>query len=142
MKIDPQSKLIELLRGAKRVLLFTGAGISTASGIPDYRGPKGVWKTSQPVLYPDFMACHDARVSYWNQKLAAWPAFGAAVPNRVHQAIAKLEQAGKLDMCVTQNIDGLHARAGTSDERLVELHGTGRQVECQSCHQRSDPQAW
>jgi len=129
-----------LLSSSHSILLFTGAGVSTGSGIPDFRGPNGVWKTRQPVYYSDFLSSETARVEYWDQKLEAWDAFRDAEPNAVHQAAADLERAGRLLAVVTQNIDGLHARAGTSPERLIELHGTNAWVECQSCGERTDPQ--
>lgn len=134
-------KLAEYLRASRRTLLFTGAGISTGSGIPDFRGPHGVWTQRQPVYYQDFMTSEGARLEHWDYKLEAWEAFRNAQPNEVHRAIVRLEEAGKLQMVVTQNIDGLHTLAGTSRERLVELHGTNSLVECQSCKERSDPQA-
>jgi NAD-dependent deacetylase len=135
------TKLVELLRGSRKMLVFTGAGISTGSGIPDFRGPDGVWKRRQPVYYHDFMRSEAARVEHWDYKLEGWPAFRAARPNATHEAIVRLEQAGKVVAVVTQNIDGLHARAGTPMERLVELHGTNGSVECQTCGRRSDPEA-
>jgi NAD-dependent deacetylase len=135
---DP--RLVEYLRGAKRILMFTGAGISTASGIPDFRGPDGVWKRREPVYYHDFMRSEAARMEHWDYKLEGWPAFKAARPNAIHLAILDLERAGKICSVVTQNIDGLHSRAGTSASRLIELHGTNSMVECQTCGQRSDPE--
>src|ERR1039458_6721989 len=134
------AKLVDLLRESNKMLLFTGAGISTGSGIPDFRGPEGVWKRRQPVYYQDFMRSEAARVEHWDYKLEGWPAFKAARPNATHEAIVSLERAGKVQAVVTQNIDGLHARAGTSAERLVELHGTNILVECQTCGRRSDPE--
>jgi NAD-dependent deacetylase len=131
--------LAELLRGSKRMLIFTGAGISTGSGIPDFRGPQGVWKRRQPVYYHDFMRSEAARVEHWDFKLEGWEAFREARPNATHNAIVRLERAGKVQAVVTQNIDGLHARAGTWAERLIELHGTNGLVECQTCGRRSDP---
>ncbi len=131
--------LVNYLKNSKRILLFTGAGISTGSGIPDYRGPQGVWTRRQPVYYQDFMSSESARVEYWDYKLEGWESFRDAEPNAVHQAVFQLEKAGRLAMCVTQNIDGLHSRAGTSAERLVEIHGSNLAVECQSCNQRSEP---
>lgn len=122
------------------MLVFTGAGISTGSGIPDFRGPAGVWKRRQPVYYQDFMASEDARIEHWDYKLEGWAAFRDARPNATHEAIVQLERAGKLLMVVTQNIDGLHSRAGTSPGRLVELHGTNSLIECQTCHRLSDPE--
>ena len=135
------SDLTTLIRDADRIFVFTGAGISTGSGIKDFRGPQGVWKTHQPVYFDDFMSSESARVEYWSQKLEAWPSFRDAEPNPVHLAIAELECAGKVAMVVTQNIDGLHTKAGTSSELLVEIHGTNGAVECMSCHAMSDPDA-
>lgn len=137
MQADP--KLVELLEAARRILVFTGAGISTASGIPDYRGPHGVWTTMRPVDYQDFLHRREARIESWRQKLAGWPALRDARPTAAHVAIVDLERAGRVLAVVTQNIDGLHGRAGTSAARLVELHGTGLEVECLSCHVRSPP---
>lgn len=131
--------LIGLLTGATRILVFTGAGISTASGIPDYRGPQGVWKTRTPVFYQDFMSSVESRREYWQQKMEDAETWGTAEPNEVHHAVVRLERAGKLEMVVTQNVDGLHSAAGTSDEKLVEIHGTNRLIECQTCRARSLP---
>src|SRR5690242_11696977 len=133
-------ELAELIRKANRMVVFTGAGISTGSGIPDFRGPQGVWKRRQPVYYHDFMRSEAARIEHWDYKLEGWPAFQQARPNATHEAIARLERAGKVVAVVTQNIDGLHARAGTAPEHLIELHGTNRLVECQTCGKLSDPE--
>ena len=133
-------ELSEYLRAARHALIFTGAGISTGSGIPDFRGPQGVWTRRQPVYYQDFMTSEAARIEHWDYKLEAWESFKNAQPNDVHRAILRLEQAGRVGMVVTQNIDGLHSLAGTSPARLVELHGTNSLVECQSCKWRGDPQ--
>ncbi len=132
--------LAEHLRAANRALIFTGAGISTGSGIPDFRGPEGVWKQRQPVYFQDFMTSETARIEHWDYKLEGRDAFRDARPNAVHDAIVRLERAGKLRAVITQNIDGLHSRAGTSAERLIEVHGTNAEVECQSCRRRSDPE--
>lgn len=128
-----------LIEAAQRILVFTGAGMSTASGIPDYRGPQGVWNTRRPVTYQDFMRSAEARRTYWRQKWEDAREFGKARPNAAHHAVVALERAGKLEMVVTQNVDGLHAMAGTSVGKLVEIHGTARLVECQTCGQRSNP---
>jgi len=133
-------KLANYLRASAHMLLFTGAGISTGSGIPDFRGPDGVWKRRQPVYYHDFMRSESARIEHWDYKLEGWPAFRDAKPNATHEAIVQLERAGKVQAVVTQNIDGLHSRAGTSEEKLIELHGTNSLVECQSCGRKTDPQ--
>jgi len=132
--------LAELLRKSRRMMIFTGAGISTGSGIPDFRGPNGVWTRRKPVYYQDFMTSESARIEHWDYKLEAWPAFRAARPNPVHHAIVKLENAGKVGAVLTQNIDGLHTLAGSNPEHLVELHGTNLSVECQTCHWRADPE--
>jgi NAD-dependent deacetylase len=136
---DVVQELVGLLAPAEHMLVFTGAGISTASGIPDYRGPQGMWKTQTPVFYQDFMTNPAERLRYWEQKLGEHHTVTAARPNAVHEAVVRLEQARKVELVVTQNVDGLHAAAGTSPERLVEIHGTNRLVECQRCGARSDP---
>ena len=141
VELNNITRLTRLIRDTERIFVFTGAGISTGSGIKDFRGPQGVWKTHQPVYFDDFMSSVAARVEYWDQKLEAWPSFRDAEPNAVHLAIAELERASKVAMVVTQNIDGLHTKAGTSSERLVEIHGTNGAVECMSCHEMSDPDA-
>lgn len=138
MTIDT-SKLIGHLKAARRMLIFTGAGISTGSGIPDFRGPRGVWRHRKPVYYQAFMTSEAARIEHWDYKLSSWAAISAARPNTVHHAIVKLEQAEKVISVLTQNVDGLHSLAGTSPDHLIELHGTDSFVECQSCHRRSDP---
>lgn len=132
--------LAELLKRARRCLVFTGAGISTGSGIPDFRGPTGLWNTRQPVYYQDFMASLAARREYWQFKLEAYPLFRDARPNAAHVALVGLERAGKLECLVTQNVDGLHQAAGTSREKLIELHGTNSEVECTRCKTREPPE--
>jgi NAD-dependent deacetylase len=99
-----------------------------------------VWKRRQPVYFQDFLASEAARIEHWDYKLEGWDGFRNAKPNEVHHAIVALEKANKLLMVVTQNIDGLHARAGTSGERLVELHGTNLLVKCVNCKSRTDPE--
>ncbi len=141
MTIPDITRLTELLEASRRVLVFTGAGISTSSGIPDFRGPQGVWKTRQPVMYDDFMSSRAARVAYWEYKTEAWAEFRDARPNATHRAVAELEVRKQLEAVVTQNIDGLHVGGGNSPEKVVELHGSNREVECQTCGARSDPEA-
>ena len=132
--------LAAYLRASRRALIFTGAGISTGSGIPDFRGPQGVWTRRAPVYYHDFMTSEAARIEHWDYKLEGWEAFREAQPNEVHHAIVRLEKAGRVQLVMTQNIDGLHTRAGTDPDRLLELHGTNSLVECQTCQWRGDPQ--
>jgi NAD-dependent protein deacetylase/lipoamidase len=133
------TRLVEHLKSARAIVILTGAGISTASGIPDFRGPGGLWTRRRPVYYDDFMASESARVEYWDYKLESWDIYQRAQPNAVHHAIVALERAGKVKAVLTQNVDGLHRRAGTSPSLLVELHGTDLLVECQQCHATSDP---
>ncbi len=134
-----RDRLVEYLRAARRILVFTGAGISTGSGIPDYRGPSGVWKTRQPVYFDQFLASHAKRVEYWEFVLESFDGFHTARPNVTHLAIAELERLGRIGAVVTQNIDGLHQDAGSSPDRVVEVHGTNRWVDCLDCGQRNEP---
>jgi NAD-dependent deacetylase len=131
--MDDVSDLADLIADASAIMVVTGAGVSTASGIPDFRGPNGVWKTQRPVEFDGFLRDPRRRREYWQQKLASAELFRNAVPNDVHFACADLEHADRLDMVVTQNVDGLHSDAGTSAEKLVEVHGTARLVGCLSC---------
>lgn len=133
------SLLVELLQASRSMLVVSGAGVSTASGIPDFRGPGGVWTRRRPVYYDEFLASEAARVEYWDYKLETWEIYQHARPNAVHHAIALLEHAGKILAVVTQNVDELHRRAGTSPDVLVEVHGTDLLVECQTCRATSDP---
>jgi NAD-dependent deacetylase len=132
-------RLVERLQSSRSILVLSGAGVSTASGIPDFRGPGGVWTRRRPVYYDEFLASEAARVEYWDYKLETWEIYQHAQPNPVHHAIVALERAGKIVSVVTQNVDGLHRRAGTSPGLLVELHGTDLLVECQTCFATSDP---
>lgn len=132
-------ELARVLGRARRVLVFTGAGISTGSGIPDFRGPGGVWTRRQPVYFQDFVASEAARREYWEFKLEGWPAFRDAAPGAAHRAIVELEQRGVVELVVTQNVDGLHQVAGTARDRLVELHGTNAEVVCIECGRREPP---
>ncbi|PCI31898.1 MAG: NAD-dependent deacetylase [Elusimicrobia bacterium] len=127
-----------LLHKASRPLFFTGAGMSTGSGIPDFRGPQGVWKKRQPVLYQDFLASEEAREEHWDYKLEGFEQFRNAKPNDAHRALKELEDMGKVYKLVTQNIDGLHQDAG--HESVIELHGTNREIECTSCGKRTPPE--
>ena len=121
------------MRISRSVVFFTGAGISTESGVPDFRSPGGVWTKYQPVLFQDFLASEAARVQHWQLKKATYELFKTVKPNIGHHAICDFEQRGQLLGLITQNIDGLHKLAGTSDEKLVELHGTDRLVTCLKC---------
>jgi NAD-dependent SIR2 family protein deacetylase len=114
-----------------RLLVLTGAGCSTGSGIPDYRGPDGVWKRPRPVQYADFVARADTRTRYWARSLVGWPRIAAARPNPAHRALARLESRGYVHTLITQNVDGLHQKAGS--RRVLDLHGRLDRVECLDC---------
>lgn len=120
-------------RGAQRVAVLTGAGISTASGIPDFRSPGGRWSNYQPVPLPEFLASEAARREYWRYKGETWQLLRRATPNAAHRALADLGTAGRVDLLVTQNVDGLHERSGFPRERLVTIHGTDADVSCLRC---------
>jgi NAD-dependent deacetylase len=122
---------VNLLKDAKKVSAFTGAGISTESGISDFRSPGGVWDRYRIVTYQEFLASHDARVEYWKMKKELFYEMKDARSNKAHLALAELEKIGKLDCLITQNIDGLHQEAGNTN--VIELHGTNRKAKCVMC---------
>ncbi len=130
------------LARAARVLVFTGAGISTGSGIPDFRGPGGLWTRRKPVYFQDFITSEEARAEHWDYKLESWDLFQNARPNAAHRALVELARLGRVDLVVTQNVDGLHQDAGSDPERVVEIHGTNRWIVCLSCGARSRPEPW
>ncbi len=124
------------LSDADHAVVFTGAGMSTESGIPDFRSPSGVWATNRQIYFDEFRASAEARHEYWRQKALAHADFAQAGPNAGHRAVARWEQIGRVQAVITQNIDGLHQEAGS--QRVLELHGTARQVGCLSCGTRYD----
>jgi len=123
-------------RSAERVVVLTGAGLSTASGIPDFRSPGGRWSRYKPIPIQDFLASEDARLEYWRYKGETWQILRDAAPNPAHDAIAELGRAGRVNLLVTQNVDGLHERSGFPRERLINIHGTDSTVTCMSCGRR------
>ncbi|HEY6844209.1 MAG TPA: Sir2 family NAD-dependent protein deacetylase [Thermoanaerobaculia bacterium] len=123
--------LADFIAGSKHLVALTGAGCSTQSGIPDYRSPGGVWNGHKPVYYREFMRSEDVRRAYWQRSYEGWPRFSAARPNTTHFALAELESRGALEFLITQNVDDLHAEAGS--QRLVQLHGRNRIVVCVDC---------
>lgn len=127
------AKALELMRAAERVTAFTGAGISTESGISDFRSPGGVWDRYRIVTFQEFQASEDKRRGYWRMKAELFREMKGARPNRAHNALASLERSGKLRCLITQNIDGLHQDAGSSPGKVIELHGTNRTAGCLSC---------
>ena len=116
---------------------FTGAGVSTASGVPDFRSPGGIWSRYKPVLFQDFVLDPEARRQYWIYKKETYQDFADARPNPAHRALARMEAAGRLRAVITQNIDGLHQRAGNSSDKVIEVHGTVHDVICMSCGWRA-----
>jgi NAD-dependent deacetylase len=121
-----------------RVVVFSGAGLSTESGIPDFRSPGGVWDRYNPedFYFQNFLASEASREKYWQMATEMYEPMKKAQPNLAHLAIAELERFGKLDCVITQNIDGLHLKAGNSEERVIQLHGTAMAVSCLSCGKR------
>jgi len=122
---------VELIAAAKRIVAFTGAGISTESGLADFRSPGGLWDRYRIVTYPEFLSSAEARIEYWSMRRELIPTLLAAEPNAAHDALAALEEQGKLLAVITQNIDGLHQDAGS--KQVVELHGTNRTAACLTC---------
>lgn len=116
---------------AERAVAFTGAGISTESGIADFRSPGGVWSKQQPVYYQEFLASHEARQRYWKFKREMWKDMSRAEPNVAHRFLSRLEREGRLRAVITQNIDGLHQEAESRE--VLELHGTNRAAACVEC---------
>jgi NAD-dependent SIR2 family protein deacetylase len=134
--------LAEALACSRKLVALTGAGISTESGIPDYRSPDGVWTKHTPIYYADFVRNPAIRRRYWARSLNGFPRFRDALPNEGHHALAALERAGRLHYIVTQNVDRLHTKAGS--HRVIELHGENSSVHCIECghvEPRTDTQA-
>lgn len=125
------TQLSEFIAAHERIFVLTGAGVSTASGIPDYRDRSGEWKHQKPMEYRDFVGSDRARQLYWARSYLGWQRFSRARPNPAHRALAALEQLGRLVHTVTQNVDGLHQRAGS--RLLTELHGSLSSVDCLDC---------
>ena len=125
-------------RAARTVVVLTGAGMSTASGIPDFRSPGGRWSTYRPVTIQEFLASEEDRARYWRYKGETWQVIQAAQPNAGHVGLAELARADRLALLVTQNVDGLHERSGVPRERLVTIHGTDAAIECMECGRRDE----
>ncbi|MBW2637010.1 MAG: Sir2 family NAD-dependent protein deacetylase [Deltaproteobacteria bacterium] len=125
-----------MIEQSSRGVVFTGAGISTESGIPDYRSPGGIWTEFQPIDFNDFMASEEMRRESWRRKMAADAVMKQARPNKGHLAVGKLAQTGKVSTVITQNIDGLHQLSGVPDEDVIELHGNATYASCLECGKR------
>jgi len=135
------TEFANLIEMADRVVLFTGAGISTESGIPDFRSPGGVWTKQTPIDFSDFMRSHDARRETWRRRFEMEKLLRQAAPNRGHRAVAELIRTGKAQSVITQNIDGLHQDSGIPDDKVIELHGNTTYAHCLECGTRYEIEA-
>lgn len=127
----------ELMQQAQRIVALTGAGISTESGIPDFRSPGSIWQKLPPVSYQDFVNKPEARQNYWQTRRNLLAQVAAAHPNPAHLALAELERKHRLQGIITQNFDGLHHDSGNNTDSIIELHGTSRAAACTLCGKRS-----
>lgn len=125
------SSLVAFVRGHRRLFVLTGAGCSTASGIPAYRDETGAWTSRAPMRYAEFVGSEAARRRYWSRSMVGWPRVATAEPNAAHRALAALEKDGRVASLVTQNVDGLHQKAGSRG--VIDLHGRLDEVECLAC---------
>jgi NAD-dependent deacetylase len=134
-RLEKFSRLLDI---SKRVVVFTGAGISTESGIPDLRSPGGVWTKYSPILYNDYISSEEYRRESWRRKFNNSFGFNGAEPNRGHRAVEKLVRDGKVSAVITQNIDGLHFESGIPEEEIIELHGNSTYASCLACGLRHE----
>tara|TARA_B100001175_G_scaffold74291_1_gene61913 strand:- start:5422 stop:6147 length:726 start_codon:yes stop_codon:yes gene_type:complete len=128
----------ELISESKDLVFFTGAGISTDSGIPDFRGPKGIWKTTQPIYFQDFVNSKEKRIESWERKFSNELNINSAKPNLGHQKIAEIMKKKESSHLITQNVDNLHQESGISDNHITELHGNATYAKCLNCQLRYD----
>jgi NAD-dependent deacetylase len=128
--------LREMIAAARRAVVFTGAGISTESGIPDFRSPTGIWTQMRPIYFQEFVSSPEMRREAWRRKFASDPVLRAALPNRGHRAVARLVSVGKASAVITQNIDGLHQASGVPADKVIELHGNSTYAHCLECGER------
>lgn len=132
--MDEKIKLVaKKIKESKHLVVFTGAGISTESGIPDYRSQGGIWDKFKPVYFDEFMSSEKSRIKYWEQRLDMEKSLSVSKPNAGHKSLAKLHDRGILKALITQNIDGLHEASGIPKEKIIELHGNTRRVRCMRC---------
>ena len=129
-------KLQDLIEKSKNLVFFTGAGISTNSGIPDFRGPKGVWKTSTPIYFQDFMSSKDKRIESWERKFSNELRIDSAKPNSGHFKLAEIINKKEDSHLITQNVDTLHQDSGIDDSKITELHGNATYAKCLNCYAR------
>ncbi len=138
---EAQAAMRDALAAARRVVVFTGAGISTECGIPDFRSPGGLWSKNMPIHFDEFVGSEDNRIEAWRRKFAMEEHFAGAEPGRGHKAVAHLVLKGKVSHVITQNIDGLHQASGVPEEKVIELHGNGTYATCLDCGERCE-HAW
>ena len=131
-------EVADLIVSSKRIVVFTGAGISTESGIPDFRGPDGIWTKYDPedFTYQRFVTSREARKRLWSMGKTMGLSFTGMKPNAAHYAVAELEKLGKLDCVITQNVDGLHQKAGNAEDKVIQLHGNMQWAKCLTCGER------
>lgn len=130
------TELSHLLRASQRVLVFSGAGISTESGIPDFRSPGGLWSKIQPIYFQEFVASEHTRREAWRRRFSNADGWVGAKPNRGHHAVAELVRSGRASAVVTQNVDNLHQVSGVPEEQVIELHGNSTYAKCLKCQTR------
>ena len=130
---DEIRRLRDLIEGAERIVAMTGAGISTKSGIPDFRSPGGLWSRMRPITYQEFVASEEARLEEWRRRFRMNETFANAEPNEGHLGFVRLMRTGKLLATITQNIDGLHQRAGLPSDSVIEIHGNSMRAHCLDC---------
>ena len=133
-------KLEEFIKKSKKIVFFTGAGISTNSGIPDFRGPQGVWKSSKPIYFQDFISSKEKRVESWQRKFGNELSIDSATPNEGHKKIAEIMKA-KNSFLITQNVDNLHQKSGVDADKISELHGNATYAKCLDCNKRYELEA-
>jgi NAD-dependent deacetylase len=138
MRMADREQLEKMVGAARRVVVFTGAGMSTESGIPDFRSPGGVWSRMKPIYFQDFVASEVRRREAWTRTFSGAAGWTGAKPNAGHLAVARLVRQAKVEVVITQNVDNLHQDSGVPDERVIELHGNAGYAKCLRCGERHE----
>ena len=131
--MTPRARLAELIAGARRIVAFTGAGISTESGVPDFRSPGGVWSKIKPIYFDEFVGSEDRRREAWTRTFSGTAGWTGARPNAGHAALARLVASGRMSAVITQNVDNLHQDSGVPADQVIELHGNASYAACLAC---------
>jgi NAD-dependent deacetylase len=139
--MSPRAVLAEMIREAERIVVFTGAGISTESGIPDFRSPGGVWSRMKPIYFQDFVASEEKRREAWTRVFTGAAGWTGRAPNPGHFAVARLVQQGKVSAVITQNVDNLHQDSGVPADQVIEIHGNASYATCLACGLRHELEA-